>query len=349
MKKFVQLNVFKFVVLLFCLSGFTLSAQYTTGFEDATKTGYASGSVTLSGITWNMTEALIGDVTADWKVGTKSARMRGYAASAITMTQNKTNGMGVLSFQYRRYGTDAQVAWRVEYSTNDGGSWTQVGSDFTAPATDVVQTFSETVNITGNVRVRIKKAVETGASNNRLNIDTFSITDFTGSASPTITTSTSSLTSFGSVAVGTNSSSQNFTVSGSDLTENVSVSASSDFEVSTNNITFTNSVNLTQSGGTLTGQPVTVYVRFSPTVSGLNNGTITLTSNGATNRTVSVSGTGFVPVPTLTASTASLNFGNVVVGEESSVSTFTLNGSNLTGVVNLSAPVDYFLSTDNVT
>ncbi|WP_276975034.1 choice-of-anchor D domain-containing protein, partial [Flavobacterium filum] len=349
MKKFVQLNVFKFVVLLFCLSGFTLSAQYTTGFEDATKTGYASGSVTLSGITWNMTEALIGDTTTDWKVGTKSARMRGYAASAITMTQNKTNGMGVLSFQYRRYGTDAQVTWRVEYSTNDGGSWTQVGSDFTAPATDVVQTFSETVNITGNVRVRIKKAVETGASNNRLNIDAFSITDFTGSATPTITTSTTSLTSFGSVAVGTNSSSQNFTVSGSDLTEDVNVSASEDFEVSTDNVTFTNSVDLTQSSGTLLGQPVTVYVRFSPTASGLNSGTITLSSDGASNKTVSVSGTGFVPVPTLTASTASIDFGNVEVGEQSSVSTFTLNGSNLTGVVNLSAPVDYYLSTDNVT
>jgi hypothetical protein len=350
MKKFLQLNVFKFIVLLFCLSGFNLSAQYSTGFEDASKAGYASGSVTLSGITWTMTEALIGDVAADWKVGTKSARMRGYAASAITMTQNKTNGMGVLSFQYRRYGTDAQVAWRVEYSTNDGGSWTQAGSDFTAPTTDVVQTFSETVNITGNVRVRIKKAVETGASNNRLNIDTFQITDFLGASTPTITPSVSLLSSFGSVAVGNNSASQSFTVSADNLTDVVAVSASSDFEVSTDNSTFTSGFNLGQTGGNLNGEPVTIYVRYSPTSGGLNNGTITFTSTDAATKTVTVSGNGVEPTPELTVSANTLpDFGNVTVGEDSVSQSFTVSGSLLTSNTLIVAPEDFVVSTNDVT
>ncbi len=164
---------------------------YFVDFEGAgeTKGAYGSGSVTLSGISWNMTEALIGTDAADWKNGARSARMRGYAASAMTMLADKPNGIGTVSFNYRRYGTDAQVDWKVEYSTNAGVNWTPIGSAFTAPASDVVQVFSEVVNVSGNIRVRIKRATETGSSNARLNIDDISITDYTsgGNLPPSIT------------------------------------------------------------------------------------------------------------------------------------------------------------------
>ncbi len=98
----------------------------------------------------------------------------------MTMLADKTGGMGSVTFYYRRYGTDAQVDWKVEYSTDDGANWTQIGSSFTAPASDVVQTFNQTVNVTGDVRLRIKRATESGASNNRLNIDDITITDYAG-------------------------------------------------------------------------------------------------------------------------------------------------------------------------
>lgn len=105
----------------------------------------------------------------------------------MTMTANKANGIGTISFNYRRYGTDAQLDWRVEYSTNDGGSWTQVGSDFTSPADNDVQSFSQAVNVTGNVRVRIIRGTLTGTANRRLNVDDITITDFTGSVTePTV-------------------------------------------------------------------------------------------------------------------------------------------------------------------
>ncbi|HRE79357.1 MAG TPA: lamin tail domain-containing protein, partial [Flavobacterium sp.] len=349
MKKILQLNVFKFMVLLFCLSGYTLSAQYTTGFEDATKTGYASGSVTLSGITWNMTEALIGTDAADWKVGARSARMRGYGASAISMTQNKSNGLGTLSFQYRRYGTDAQEAWKVEYSLNNGSNWTQVGSNFTAPDNNDVQTFSETVNVIGDVRIRIKRVIETGSSNRRLNIDSIELTDFTGGTTPTISPSVSSLPSFGDVNNGSNSASQTFTVTGLNLTDVVAVTASSDFEVSTDDVSFSSGLNLSQTGGTLDGEPVTLYVRFSPTSGGLNDGTITLTSAGADNKVVTVSGNGVEPTPELFVSTNTLpDFGDVIVGEESTSQSFTVSGSLLNANTLIVAPGDFVLSTDDV-
>lgn len=169
--------------LLFFLFALGLNAQYVVDFEGTgeTKTGYASGTVTLSGIDWNMTEALIGTSATDWKNGARSLRMRGYGASAMTMIQDKTNGAGTVSFQYRRYGTDAQVDWRVEISSDGGGTWTQIGSDFTAPSNNNVQTFSHNANVGGNVRIRIVRATTTGTANRRLNIDDITITDFSPS------------------------------------------------------------------------------------------------------------------------------------------------------------------------
>jgi hypothetical protein len=148
-------------------------ADYTVDFEGTgeTNTSYAGRTMSLGGLTWYTTNALIGDSAFDWKNGSRSLRMRGFGTSAMTLMEDLPNGLGTLSFNYRRYSTDTQVDWMAEYSTDGGENWTQIGSAFTAPASDVVQVFSETVNVPGAVRVRIKRATETGTSNARLNMD----------------------------------------------------------------------------------------------------------------------------------------------------------------------------------
>ncbi len=151
------------------------AADYVVDFEDGTKPAYASGSVTLNGISWNMTEALIGTDAADWKNGLKSARLRGYSASAVSMEADKADGIGEVSFSHRRYGTDAQVPWRVEVSVDAGGSWTPVGTEFTP--SDAVGTFNATVSQAGPARIRVV-AVNAGASNRRANIDDILLSDF---------------------------------------------------------------------------------------------------------------------------------------------------------------------------
>ena len=152
----------KLYTLLLLTLSLTINAQYSVDFEAASKGSYASGTVDLNSINWDMTEALIGTSASDFYNGAKSARLRGYGTSSMTMLADKSNGLGQISFQYRQYGTDAQVSWKVEYSTNAGGAWTQAGSIFTATGT--VQNFVATVNVTGNVRIRIVRDTNDGAT-----------------------------------------------------------------------------------------------------------------------------------------------------------------------------------------
>ena len=176
-----------FILTLILLGVSLLGAIYTVNFEGTgeTKTAYASGNVTLSGISWNLTEVLIGTEAGDVITGIRSARLRGYGTSLMTMLSNKSDGLGTLSFKYKRYNTtDSQVDWKAEYSTNDGGSWIQIGSTFTALYQDVAQTFTQEVNVSGAVRIRIRPNTESGTSPRRINIDDIILTDYSGGSEP---------------------------------------------------------------------------------------------------------------------------------------------------------------------
>ncbi|MCB5247571.1 MAG: endonuclease [Candidatus Cloacimonetes bacterium] len=261
-------------------------AQYTVNFEGdgETKIAYASGTVNLSGLDWDLTEVLIGTSDADFMNGTRSARLRGYGISAMTMLADKSNGLGTVSFQYRRYGTDAQVDWKVEYSTNQGLNWIQVGSSFTAPDTDDVQNYFATVNTSGGVRIRIKRATETGTTNYRLNIDDITLTDYSGTG-PVIGVS-GSLTAF-STSVGTPSATQSYILSGSNLTANIDINIPTGFEISTDGGSSYHSVTHSVASN-FSGE---VLVRLTGTSAGAYGGNITHSSAGATNVDLAVSGT----------------------------------------------------------
>lgn len=111
-----------------------------------------------------------------------------------------------------------------------------------------------------------------------------------GVTSPSVTV-TESLTDFGSVDNGSTSTSQSFTVEGADLTSDITITAPSNFEVSTDDATFSTSVTLTQSGGTVAS--TNVFVRFAPTtgLNGLISGSIIVSTSGTANQSISVSGT----------------------------------------------------------
>ncbi|MBF00551.1 T9SS sorting signal type C domain-containing protein [Flavobacterium coralii] len=145
---------------------------------------------------------------------------------------------------------------------------------------------------------------------------------------PSLITSTTALPSVTTVT-GTASSSQTFTVSGANLTNDVTVTAPANFEVSTSAASgYADAIILPRSGTTLTGQPVTVYARLKASaVAGIYSGNITVSTTGAANRLVAVSGKVLAAEPSVSAT--GVNFTNV------GASTFTVNWTNGNGAERL--------------
>lgn len=144
-------------------------SSWPEGFEAGTKTSYASANVVLTTGTWNLADALIGTSASDRKTGAKSARIQN--AGMLTMNFNLTNGAASASVSHAVYGTDASSTWGLWYSTDNGSTWTQTGSNVTTSSTTLT-TASFTLTVAGNVRFQLRKL-----SGGRLNIDGISISD----------------------------------------------------------------------------------------------------------------------------------------------------------------------------
>jgi hypothetical protein len=253
-------------------------SSYTTGFEDGTKGAYGSGSVTLNGISWNMTDALIGTDASDFKVGGKSARLRGYSSSVIAMLADTAGGMGTISFQHRRYGTDTQIEWIVEYSTNGGSVWTEAGR-FTAGST--AETFTTSVNSAANGRVRIRANNTGTGTNRRTNIDEFSITAYSPPTSPTVAAS-GNLSVLNSTYGSASLTATSFTASGASLAQGILVDPPDGFEVSLAEDGVTGFAATQTISGTGTIAATTVFIRVAAgSPAGSYSGNIVCTSGAA--------------------------------------------------------------------
>ncbi len=163
---------------------------------------------------------------------------------------------------------------------------------------------------------------------------------------PTIITSTNALPAFLQVSVP--SPSQSYSVSGTSLTNpTVDLNAPVGYQISTNNITWTNALSLPVIGSLVVGQPQTIYVRLNDNVAGPHSGNITHTSTGAAQVDVAVTGNTVI-TPILSISPSTLSFGNVYQGSFSAEQFFTVQGIYLTpasGNVILNAPTGYQIST----
>jgi len=153
-------------------------ATFNEGFEQGTKTAYATAAVTFGTGSWNLNDALLGTSTSDRKSGTKSVRIRN--TGILTMQFNNVNGASILDVKHAVYGTDGSSTWELYVSSNSGSTWTKVGSTITTSSTTLsIATF--TVNISGNVRFEIRKI---SGGTNRINIDDVSISDYSTTPPP---------------------------------------------------------------------------------------------------------------------------------------------------------------------
>ncbi|NBT24314.1 fibronectin type III domain-containing protein, partial [bacterium] len=262
--------------------------QYSVDFEGATetKTAYTSGSVTLSGISWNMTDALIGTLAgSDYFVGVRSARLRGFTTSSMTMQADKSNGAGTVSFKYRQYGSDAQASWKVEYSTDQGTNWTQAG---TFTATSTAQDFSATVNVSGNVRFRIvHNSGGDTSTNKRANVDNFVVTDYPSAGAPAITPSGTFSALSTTYGTASDASATTATVTGGSLTADITATAPTGFQVSSDGTNYGSTATFTQTGGFANG---TLYLRLAANAAAgsYNSQVVRLTSTGASDQTLAI-------------------------------------------------------------
>lgn len=180
-----------------------------------------------------------------------------------------------------------------------------------------------------------------GGSRDEIAIDNIQIT---GYDNPSITADPSLLNGFVQYQ-GTPSPEQNFSVSGLNLTNDISVDVTSgDYEISlTSGSGFTNSITLPESGGTV--NMTTIYVRLNgTTVADPANGDITVSSGGATSKIVTLEGQILPPDPVVMATPASLSGFSHFVGTPSAQDTINVSGDFLTDDLIVTAPANYEVS-----
>jgi hypothetical protein len=146
------------------------------------------------------------------------------------------------------------------------------------------------------------------------------------------------------------SSEGDFSVSGSNLTNDITVSVSSNFEISlTSGSGFASTVTISQTAGT--AEATTIYVRLS---SGLSpetyDGVVTASSNGATDSTLSISGIVSPENPEFTV-TANLDDFNYFAstGGPSPEDSFSVEGLFLQDDISITATVNYEVSLTTAT
>lgn len=132
---------------------------------------------TFSGIAtkWNLQNAGIGSDTQDMAVnGSRLIRFGKTSTSSITMVEDKTGGLGTVTFEASKWNKDANTVFTVEYSLDGGNTWTSA-EQFTLTTSDSnLTTCTVTINKTGNGRIRFRQT--TGS---RWFIDNVSITNYT--------------------------------------------------------------------------------------------------------------------------------------------------------------------------
>ena len=196
---------------------------------------------------------------------------------------------------------DVTIAPPVNYeiSTSTGGGFIPTNPITLVPASGTLSSTPIYVRLKAGLSVNtysgeLITATSAGAANSNVTCNG----SVTPMLIPAITVAPTSLTGFLAL-YGNPSPSQTYTVSGENLISAVTVTAPGTYEVSTDNATFSSSLILPQTGGIITGQPVTVYTRIKASAPyGTANGDISHTSSSATTVNVNVTGAVIYPEPT---------------------------------------------------
>jgi hypothetical protein len=164
-----------------------------------------------------------------------------------------------------------------------------------------------------------------------------------------IITVTGSLSGFNATNELSFSESKSLQVKGTDLTENLEIVTSENFEVSLDNSDFSNQINIPKENSN--GENTSIYLRFAPEKNaiGIVSGTLTFTSNQASTKSIALTGEGISIDPVIKIDKTSLNFEDTEVMTESSSLNLVVNGDNLVTSLDLSVTAGFVISLDDIT
>lgn len=159
-------------------------SPYPAGFPEMfnttlVKDAYASANLDLGSGNWTFDGATLVTKTAARPIntdGTKGVQFnqRNEVPLYLQMNFDVYRGASKVTILHGSYGTDPGTIWRLEYSTNGGVSWSQIGDDVIANNKNA-ETAEFNMDIKGQVRFRVHKLALGADNNGRLNLDDFII------------------------------------------------------------------------------------------------------------------------------------------------------------------------------
>ncbi len=245
--------------------------------------GNPSSGKAFSGTGWNV-PAL--DLTKYVEVSLSPANSYSLAIAQLSFDEQRS-GTGPTTWSLRssldNFATDINTTPTSTTSPTSNGSFTSRVVSLSANAS-----FQ---NVSTPVTFRIYGFGASGAAGT-WRFDNITVTGAVGpinTSAPLISVNPGSLANFTTVP-GTPSSAKSYTVSGANLTADITITAPTGYEVSKDNgSTYAGSQTLTQSGGAVAA--ITILARLTGAGSGTVTGNITNASAGATTQNVTVSGT----------------------------------------------------------
>jgi endonuclease G len=157
------------------LSGIKDTVRYP-GFPESFETGhkgsYAASPLTLPSGSWMLEDALIGSLSADARQGDRSVRIKDQGSLSLQTALSRSAGR--VRILHGSYGSDPAASWGLWYSTDQGRSWQQAGTEVTTASTQLTEAVFE-LFISKPLLLSIRKS-----SGGRLNIDHISVSGMPG-------------------------------------------------------------------------------------------------------------------------------------------------------------------------
>ncbi len=261
----------------------TLTVAYCTSYTaSGTPSAYITNFTTTGGLT---------------NLNNNSTYISSGTGSFTNLSVSQILG-GTINYAATISGVSGGVSFGIFVDWNRNGLFTDSGENVVSLGSSTQITANPSGNfsvpigaLTGNTIMRVVVNYATGSVVSCYSSLNGDAEDYTISliSPPSLVQSAAALTAFTSCS-GSVSAEQSYTVSGTNLTANLVVTAPTGFEVSTaSGSGFGTSVSLTPSSGTVA--TTTIYIRVAASATGTPSGNLSITSTNATTLTKAVSDT----------------------------------------------------------